>query len=54
MTIAEDIIDGICCALCARFFVDKNENLFEHGYPVVCDDCYTPDCGYEKALTKTL
>lgn len=32
--IADDIIDGACCALCGVYFEE------EHGYPVLCSDCY--------------
>ena len=34
MSIAEDIIDGLCCQLCGVYFEE------EHGYPVVCESCY--------------
>ena len=49
--IADDIIDGLCCALCGCYFTDPEDpdTLYEHGYPVACDDCWEPDCGYEKA-----
>ena len=52
--IANDIIDGACCALCGCYFIDDNEELIEHGYPVACKDCWTPDCGYEQAEYETL
>jgi hypothetical protein len=34
---AEDILDGVCCACCNQYFVDA------HGYPVLCGSCYDPD-----------
>jgi hypothetical protein len=37
---ADDIINGITCELCSRYFIDKNGNIFEHTYPVVCKECY--------------
>ena len=50
--IAEDMINGACCALCGQYFVPKNSKkeitLFIHGYPVACNDCYDKDCGYQK------
>jgi len=48
--IAEDIIDGSCCELCCCYFVDKKENLYSHGYPVVCDDCWKDLTKDEKKL----
>jgi hypothetical protein len=45
--IADDMIDGACCSLCGVYFEE------EHGYPVLCTDCYE-DCtddekqGYSK------
>lgn len=47
--IADDIIDGICCALCGCYFTEDDETLYEHGYPVVCKDCWKPNCGYDEA-----
>lgn len=41
--IADDIIEGVCCALCGQYFEQ------EHGYPVACSDCYEEGCGYQKA-----
>ena len=32
--IADDMISGACCSLCGMYFVE------DHGYPVVCPDCY--------------
>ena len=32
---ADDIIEGFSCCLCGVYFED------EHGYPVVCKDCWT-------------
>jgi len=30
----DDIVEGACCELCNTFF------KAEHGYPVVCADCW--------------
>lgn len=56
MTIAEDMIDGCCCALCGQYFAnpDESNSIYAHGYPVACSDCWTKDCGYEQSLTNTL
>jgi hypothetical protein len=59
--IADDIIDGSCCALCGQYFA-KEMNvdgadvpvMYEHGYPVACKDCYQEGCGYEEATVGTL
>ncbi len=47
--IADDMINGICCALCGCYFTEDGETLYEHGYPVACHDCYEQNCGYEEA-----
>jgi hypothetical protein len=54
--ITEDMIDGVCCVLCGQYFIDPEDSktLYEHGHPVACDDCWEEDCGYEKAVVKTL
>lgn len=46
---ADDIIDGNCCALCGQYFVKKTSPVFmyTHGFPVACYDCYEENCGYE-------
>jgi len=46
--IADDMINGACCSLCGVYFEE------EHGYPVVCESCYEPDCGYPKATEDEL
>lgn len=46
--IADDMIDGLSCSLCGIYFVE------EHGYPVVCTDCWDEDCGYGKATEEEL
>lgn len=45
--IADDMIDGLTCSLCGCFFAEHEQEddgleapLFEHGYPVVCWDCW--------------
>lgn len=59
--IADDMIDGVACALCGCYFVTPESNidtdeveLFEHGYPVACKSCWEEDCGYQKATADTL
>ena len=46
--IADDMIEGACCSLCGEYFEE------EHGYPVACEDCWEPDCGYQEAISKTI
>ena len=52
--IAEDMLDGSCCALCGCYFKHPgyHEAIYTHEYPVACHDCYTDDCGYQKAEVK--
>ena len=49
---ANDIINGACCALCGQYFIKRNRRGqsfgYEHGYPVACQECYEPGCGYGK------
>ena len=45
---AEDMINGACCSLCNIYFEE------EHGYPVACNGCYEPDCGYPRAIEDEL
>lgn len=63
--IADDIIEGACCALCGQYFVASNTidqdeyeimnpDLHEHGYPVACKECWEEDCGYQKATAETV
>jgi hypothetical protein len=51
---ADDIIEGACCALCGQYFVGDEGELYEHGYPVACEECWEPGCGYQKACAPTL
>lgn len=39
--LANDIIEGWCCKVCGCYFKhpDKDE-LYAHGHPVVCWDCW--------------
>jgi len=39
--IAEDIVDGTSCSLCGTYFVKKNGSAYTHGYPVVCNGCWS-------------
>ncbi len=54
--IANDMVEGRCCSICGQYFADpkKPEQVYEHGYPVACHDCYEPDCGYPDADVETL
>ena len=47
--IAEDIINGECCALCGQYFFNEKMEICEHEYPVACWDCWEKDCGYQKS-----
>ena len=47
--LADDIIDGACCALCGIYFEE------EHGYPVACKCCHEdPDCTYPEATEEEI
>ena len=51
--IADDIINGFCCSHCGIYFEE------EHGYPVLCKDCYESEteeerAGIQKAYIKEL
>lgn len=53
MSIAKDMINGHSCCLCGIYF-EK-----DHGYPVVCKDCYSDLTDeereeYQRALHKEL
>jgi hypothetical protein len=37
---AEDNILGHSCCLCGAFFDSGTDELYEHGYPAVCWDCW--------------
>lgn len=45
--IADDIIDGFSCSWCGVYFVE------EHGYPVICKDCYENSTKQEKKIRIT-
>jgi len=44
--LANDVINGKACQLCTSFFIEEKQRnnyyieLYEHGYPVVCWDCW--------------
>jgi hypothetical protein len=39
--IADDMCDGTSCQLCGAYFQGKAEDeLYVHGYPVVCWECW--------------
>lgn len=63
--IADAMIAGECCSICGQYFLDEEKTkklakksnnviLYEHGYPVACDECWESGCGYGKALAPTL
>jgi len=43
--IADDMIDGSSCAHCGTFFEE------EHGYPVLCKECFKEDGGKKDGTT---
>ena len=58
--LAMDYIDGSCCEICGCYFQhpDKDE-LFTHGYPAVCRDCWDEMSkkerkGHTRAITRTI
>jgi len=46
--IADEMITGRCCSNCGMYFSDDNWDLYEHGYPVVCDECWAKYTHEEK------
>ena len=59
--IADQMINGSACELCLMPFADpkNHKRSYEHGYPVVCDDCWKglrPDekKHHQKATAKTI
>ena len=41
--VADDMIDGLSCIICGLYFADRSgeePTIYEHGYPVVCWDCW--------------
>jgi len=50
--IADDMIDGTSCSACGQYFVDGNDNLYTHGYPVICWDCWNTLTKEEKKLNR--
>ena len=51
--IADDIFDGACCGWCSQYFVE------EHGYPVLCVECFShatkeESKGYQQATMKEI
>jgi len=48
--ISEDVIEGKACSLCTCYFVDSKNNLYTHGFPVVCNDCWSDLTKSEKRL----
>lgn len=64
--IADDMIDGTTCSWCGSFFrhPDNKDQLYTHGYPVVCRECWADMSprerneaernGHQRAIAKTL
>lgn len=59
--IADDMVDGTTCSLCGCFFQDPEhpDNLYSHGYPVVCWECWKDLSQderkeYQRALVPTI
>jgi len=52
--IAEDMVSGICCSDCGMYFQHPKHKgeLFEHGYPVVCQECWNEYTKQEKEQAK--
>jgi hypothetical protein len=57
----EDILNGISCSICGMYFIDPKDSseLYEHGYPVVCWDCWNEmnkknRLNFQRALVSTL
>lgn len=50
--IADDLIDGSACEICGQYFLDPDdedgETLYQHGYPVVCKECWSQLTPQEK------
>ena len=39
--IANDLVNGACCSWCSKYFKK------EHGYPVICKECFEEWCKEE-------
>ena len=39
--IADDMIEGRACDLCGCYFIHREDGeIFEHGYPATCNQCW--------------
>lgn len=56
MSLADDIIDGECCALCTEPFLSSIGDPVEFGYPCICENCAaeSPEHGYSVATKEML
>ena len=53
--IASDMIEGRACSECGCYFADPNgQGTYEHGYPVLCWDCWEEGSELPKAEVETL
>lgn len=46
--IADDMTNGLCCEQCGVYFTG------EHGYPVLCESCWTEGSETQKATNSEL
>jgi len=56
--IAEDSVNGIQCSHCGCIFKKNEGEAYEHGYPVLCWECYDKETtverdGIPRALVET-
>lgn len=53
--IADDMIEGRACSECGCYFADpEKDSIYEHGYPVLCWDCWEEGSKLQKAEVETL
>lgn len=58
--VADDMADGITCSLCGMYFQgEKEDELYEHGYPAVCWECWqdlskSERKNHQRALAQTV
>ena len=54
--VADDMIEGRACSECGCYFADpwNGDILYEHGYPVLCWDCWDEGSELPRAEVETL